>query len=186
MTKSEFPRKEALVPVQEARRAGDVDALVNIVNRESDLIVRGVAIYELGSFRDPRAVETLRRLLTAGEFYVRVASIRALARIGDGSVSNDLYRLAKDDRCHIGIRLTASAALVKLGDRRVIPVIAQFVVDDRYSRGDVKWALKKLRASRGVEAIPILRSGGSRQLNAIDRLRIRMLIRKLESERRDG
>src|SRR5438874_2343891 len=106
MAGSEFSRKDALARVDEARRAGDIDALVNIATRESDWIVRVVAIGDLGHLQAPSAVEPLRRLLNSEGgpvSNVRVASIRALARIGDMSVSDDLYRLATDDRCPRGI-----------------------------------------------------------------------------------
>jgi hypothetical protein len=179
MTGREFSRKEALAPVHAARRAGDVDALLNIVKRESDWIVRGVAIYDLSFFRDPRVLETLRPLLTAGQFNTRVASIRALTRIRDVSVCDDFYGLVEDDRCHIGIRLTAAVGMAELGDRRVIPEMGRFVVDGQFSRGTMKWAIKKLRKYNGVEAIPVIQTGGSRQLNTWDRLRIRMLLWRL-------
>jgi hypothetical protein len=41
--------------------------------------------------------------------------------------------------------------------------------------------MKKLRAHRGFEAIPLLRTGGSRRFGLIDRMRLNLLIRALET-----
>jgi HEAT repeat protein len=180
---SEFSRKPALRRVHEAGRGGDVDALVNTVKREPDTLVRGAAVRELGLLGELSAVEPLRRLLSANDYGLQTITIRALARIGDVSVSNDLYELATNDRHPGSVQLTAALALVKLGDRRAIPVIGRYVVDDRFTRREMKWALKKLRKHHGVEAIPILQAGGSRHFSALDRLRIRMVLRSLGSRR---
>lgn len=174
-------RKQALRRVHQARRSGDVKSLLNIATRDPDQLARSVAIRALGVRREAAAVEPLRRLLHSADFGVRLVTIRALGRIGDPQVGDDLYRLATNDACHRGIRETAVAALLQMGDRRAVPVLAQFVVSDQFSRRESRWAMKKLRAHRGFEAIPLLRTGGSRRFGLIDRMRLNLLIRALET-----
>jgi HEAT repeat protein len=168
--------------VHEARRGGDVEYLLQAAKREPDALARSVAIRALGIKRETRAVPVLRQLLDARDFGVRMVAIRSLGRIGDFDAAGDLLRLATGDDGGSGIRETAISALLELGDRHAVALLGEIVASPTSIGREVKWAIKKLRACRGVEALPALREADRSQLTWVNRLRLKRLRRMLETE----
>lgn len=181
LSSNEPPAYSARVPsdgVREAERDGDVRALVGLLSATTPLTRIGAA-HALGRLGDPAAVEPLIKCLRAHDDPLRVSVLKALARIDDHSSIPAVMAVALADDAS-GVRATAIDTLATLRDPEGVQMLAQLAVDPTPLLGSAertfslwvggrwrpkirprntqKWALKRLRQLRAVEAIPRLQA----------------------------
>ena len=156
--------------VERARGQGDVDLLIEIVNR-APTGLRVAAARHLGEAGARRAVSPLVRALRSSDLVLRVASIKALGSIG-GPESADAVATAGVEN-ELAIQATAAVALLRLGDARASDILIRLASrEDARSRHSRRWAIRRLAES----ATPLDRRTVDRivaTLSSVDRLRLR-------------
>jgi HEAT repeat protein len=167
---------------REARKRGDVDALLHIL-AGTDRIGRLAAAQDLGELRDTRAVVPLVRCLQASDELLQVSALKALARIGDRSVLQDVFDVATGDE-PLGVRATASETLGRLGDERAAGLLGAILAGkpNPYPRSYRRWAAKLLIDLYGAEAIPHLEAARAKG-GLLERWRVKRAISALRRMR---
>ena len=160
--------------LRDARKAGDVDALVRGL---TDPDHRSVAADALGELAAPQAVAPLLRLLDASDSGVRASAARALGKIGSREPVERLIDIAEHDRAW-AVRTWAIGALRAIGAQEVVPRLVPLLDDPNPAvRASVVRALGQLgdssvaddlRRSRANEAWS-RRRPYSRALRALQR-----------------
>ncbi len=171
-----------VIAARNARDRGDVDSLVALL-ADTDQLARWAAAQNLGDLGDPRAVGPLIRCLQAADPGLQISALKALARIGDPTVTEEVFDVASGD-APFGVRAEAAATLGSLGDARAAKLIGAMLrePDNPYPRGTRKWATKLLVELNGTDAIADLlaaRSGAG----VVGRWRLWRAIRSLNRSR---
>lgn len=132
--------------------AGDVEALLTVINGSSDDIVRGKAVRELAEVRVVRAVNPLMAAAKSNDVDVRVASIRALGHIKDPRAFESLQDAVRDD--DEKVRMAAVEVLDDWGDSRAFDSLLIALQDHEDGiRQSALYALKKIKDVRSVEPL---------------------------------
>src|SRR5450432_2860254 len=112
----------------DAHSRGDLQVLMATLNG-TDLMGRVAAANYLGELEVRDAVPPLVRCLEASDALLRMAVLKALGRIGDISVADDVLRVGLDDPDFL-VRCAAAEALVALSDRRAASVLCALLDAD--------------------------------------------------------
>lgn len=184
------PSLSAIAVMREAERRHDVERLISGVS-DTDWHVRLFAASSLGKLRDPRGIAPLLKLLHTRDELLRSAAIKALAKIGDLQVADDLYGVATEPGPY-SLRFEAMLALARIGDERGIDLLTGTLTDPelpsviREVPGRFKGSVRVMRkvAARtliglgATQSIPRLEEvEGSAPLR--ERIRLRRTIRQL-------
>lgn len=124
MSSSQGPRYPAL-RVRDARRRGDVAYLIDAL---TDPEVRGAAALSLGRVGAREAAPALVRNLPVKDDLDRNGAIKALMQIADKAAIPPLREVAGSDDA-AGVRTTAMDALVTLGDKEGVEMLAALATD---------------------------------------------------------
>jgi HEAT repeat protein len=172
--------KHASLRAAAARERGDVDALIAMLE-STDPTSRRSAVANLADPRFGSAVDPLTRMLQAKDEHVRIGALKALAEIGDKSVTSAVHELAVSDPS-FGVRMTAMSTLGSLGDRRAVTLIGSAIgqPDVTWPRWYRSWAAKRLTELGGTEAFADLEAA-RRGAGPIGRWRLRRAIRALKA-----
>jgi HEAT repeat protein len=167
---------------REAAERGDVETLLDLLS-STDRWDRMAAVAHLGQTPDSRVIAALVRGLSSKDEPILIGALKALARIGDNSVTADVYEIAT--RADIGypVLATALSTLGALGDPRAgaLITVAMARTDLPRARWRAKWAAKELvalNATRAIEDLerarswkdPITRWRLDRAIKALKRL----------------
>lgn len=105
--------------------------------------IMNVAIRALGTFKEPRSVNPLIRLLDHSEFSIRLNAARALGNIGDPAAISPVAELSRDPDW--SVRNKAIQAMGKLHAESQIPVLVEALADPswwvRYSAAQSLYSL---------------------------------------------
>jgi HEAT repeat protein len=120
--------------------------------------------------------------LQANDELLQVSALKALAKIGDGVVSDAVFEVATTDDS-FGVRSTAAETLARLGDQRAFPLIVAPLLDGSapHPRGYGKWATGLLVELHAREALPDLERA-SLTAGPVGRRRINAAIRSLKAD----
>jgi len=146
---------DALMPEGEKAFA----AIRSALSDRSD-VVRERAAGALGQIGDPAAVPDLIATLNgpvrdpARDQYVRVAAVRALARLGGDDAINAIITTMKDGNAEDWVRREAVDAAAATGDKRLAPALREAMRDRIPQIRSV--AAHSYASVAGKEAVPVL------------------------------
>jgi HEAT repeat protein len=141
--------------LSEARKSGDVDALVRGL---TDPDHRSRAADFLGELGDTRAVVPLQRLLEAADSDIRASAAIALGKIGSSAAVDRLLEIAEADEV-LAVRTWAISALGEIGDKAAAPRLARVLIDpEPRIRALAAEALGRIGDTSSIEAIQRQRS----------------------------
>jgi HEAT repeat protein len=129
---------------------------------------RKVAIESLGALGDPKAVDTLTKILEkrSEDEGLRIHAALALGRIGDPKAIDTLTRTLENRTEYLGVRKFVADALGNFHDPRVTDALVKALSCDYYIARAAAESLKKLRDRRAVEPlIRILESDSGKYSN---------------------
>jgi HEAT repeat protein len=194
------PAPEPILAVGAAANRRDVDYLIAALS-DTDRLVRAAAAWHIGELAAKRAVPALLRNLNAHSDLVRNASVIALGKIGDSSVTSRLVEISQEDEAAM-IRLQAIDSLAMLDHPRGYELLAELAIDPaalfvnttrwsdlpllrkegaRTRRWAQKWAAKRIRELHATQGLPILRARRA-SVGPLHRLRLQRTIRSLTRE----
>jgi hypothetical protein len=167
-------------PATRARQAGergDVATLLELL-RSTERLNRIYAVANLGHTRDPRALAALIRCLSSPDHHLVVGALKALARIGDDSVRDDVFEVTRN--ADYAIVATAASTLVTLRDPRAQGLIVSTMARDDlpHSRWRVKWGITELVRLHATDAVADLERL-KRRKGPLTRWRLRRAIKTL-------
>ncbi|MBI3493651.1 MAG: HEAT repeat domain-containing protein [Acidobacteria bacterium] len=145
-----WPVAYALQRIEDARA---LPALLTLA-KESHPYTRAFAVKGLAALKDRSALAVLMPLLSSGERFVLVETIRALGRIGDPSAAGPLLRIIGDPRADAQIRLEAAGAIGGVGDPQVFDTLVDLLFDP--SPAIRAAALRSLAAANQQNFVTIL------------------------------
>jgi HEAT repeat protein len=118
-------------------------AIMNSPSGKYSNNILNVAVRALGTFKEPRAVNRLIRLLDHSEFSIRLNAARALGSIGDPAAISPVAELSHDPDS--SVRNKAIQAIGKLHAESQIPVLVEALADPswrvRYSAAQSLYSL---------------------------------------------
>ena len=145
-----FDRKPDVEKLKENK---DVEGLIKAL-KNRDWGVRGEAVAALGKIGDSRAVEPLIRALKDEEWLVRDRASEALGEIGDARAAQPLIQALKCEKYEDEyVRNTAVAALRKIGEPAVQPLIQALKDKDKDVREGAAKALGRIGDFRAVDPL---------------------------------
>jgi HEAT repeat protein len=191
--KTEFTSEHPSVRLRQARRAGDVEYIVEVLRTSTDVSDRRTAARFLGLIGDMQAVRPLIRALDASDVLLQNLAVKALGRIGDPSAIPALFQVATSADSP-GVRFTAASVLADLGDSRGSDLILQLLLCDATARSTQqrdalpktsvrhwrRWAGERLVQLRATDAIPKLEAVAA-TAGFRERRRLTRLIRRLRA-----
>jgi HEAT repeat protein len=142
---------------------GDLRAKIALIQLTTDdePDVQVIAVAALGHFQDKEVIRTLISLLSDENYRVQIAAIDSLVRIGAPALPALIHALNDPT---LLVRTNAAAALGKLEDRAVIPILLRYL-DDPIE--EMRQATARSLSRYGLAAIPplseVLRSGNRLQ-----------------------
>jgi HEAT repeat protein/cyclophilin family peptidyl-prolyl cis-trans isomerase len=145
------------------QRSEDPRALQALLTlaRESHPYTRAFAVKGLATLKDRAALPVLMPLLSSGERFVLVETIRALGRIGDPAAAGPLLRIIRDARADAQMRLEATSAIGGIRDPEAFDALTEVLFDTS----------------------PALRAAALRSLAAIDQQNFILLLSSLDPDR---
>ena len=145
------------------QRSEDPRALQALLTlaKESHPYTRAFAVKGLATLKDRAALPVLMPLLSSGERFVLVETIRALGRVGDPSAAAPLLRIIRDARADPQMRLEAATAIGGIRDPEAFDPLTDLV----------------------FEASPALRAAALRSLAAIDQQNFILLLSSLDPDK---
>jgi HEAT repeat protein len=176
------PERSLFAEADAAREAGDVNALIDLLQR-GDQMTRVTAARHLGEMRSIRAVEPLVQALAASDWLVRSAALNALGAIGDKTAADAVAAIADDvdPRAPKAVRdqrVSVAVVLTKLGDTRSLDLLAAIAADRNAAPRARRWAIGQLVELRAESFLPALRAAAE-SMSGIDRWRAKRAIEKL-------
>ncbi len=171
-----YERENAAQPMLDALTKFGADAVEPLIGALThyEATVRRSAAVVLGRLSDTRAVEALGMALYDMHDEVGHAAAESLAGFGAAALGVLAEALTHPEA---GIRLRALAALTKIREARVLPLIAGMLNDpDRHALKQVIHALGELRDPRALDALaPIADDRRDRELSMLAREALKKL-----------
>lgn len=105
-----------------------VDYLIELLDDPNEN-VRDAAVISLGKIGDPTAIEPLVTALADPNYRIRLHIVEALGEIGDTNISIFLAQFIENEEDE-NVRATIIKTIGRLGDPKMIPIIANYLNDD--------------------------------------------------------
>lgn len=146
-------REKAARLLGEQRKHEAVEALIQVVENDSDDRVRITAISSLGSIGDPRAIFRLSSALEEKNWVIRYCAAKALRLIRSPDSVPALIKALDDENGRV--RDTVASSIIEIADLQYVPILVSNIRSDSVNlRKTSAWILGGLKVR---SALPVLR-----------------------------